>query len=183
MSRRTSSLISVLIGLRPSSGCVLWGASDDNALSSSKCPFVVTDSVLFEFTSTSSIIPESNDFDLSRDTTPYSSVDGRHLTISSARLNSCRGTSGLFEHDDESVPLSPECSPRLRWLAARTPDTDNGGGGGHSPYDLLRTRVQKKRRKGLFLDIRRRKASSTFLLKKGCFFPLYRHLGVLFRKA
>ena len=39
-----------------------------------------------------------------------------------------------------------------------------------SPYDLLRTRVQKKRRKGSVLDIRRRKASSTFLLKKGCFF-------------
>ena len=37
--------------------------------------------------------------------------------------------------------------------------------------------------RGLFLDIRRRKASSTFLLKKGCFFPLYRHLGVLFRKV
>ena len=42
----------------------------------------------------------------------------------------------------------------------------------------------KKASKGVcFLDIRCRKASSTFLLKKGCFFPLYRHLGVLFRKV
>ena len=42
---------------------------------------------------------------------------------------------------------------------------------------------KKSVERGLFLDIRRRKASSTFLLKKGCFFPLYRHLGVLFRKV
>ena len=40
---------------------------------------------------------------------------------------------------------------------------------------------KKSVEKGLFLDIRRRRASSTFV--KGVFFPLYRHLGVLFRKV
>ena len=63
---------------------------------------------------------------------------------------------------------------------APPPPPPPGGGGGRSPYDLLRTRFQKKRRKGAVF---RHTASSTFFLKKGCFFPLYRHLGVLFRKV
>ena len=51
-----------------------------------------------------------------------------------------------------------------------------GGGGGHSPYDLLRTRVQKKRRKG---SVFRYTASKGVVDVS----PLYRHLGVLFRKV
>ena len=59
-----------------------------------------------------------------------------------------------------------------------------GGGGGVTHHTTCYAPAFKKSvERGLFLDIRRRKASSTFLLKKGCFFPLYRHLGVLFRKV
>ena len=47
-----------------------------------------------------------------------------------------------------------------------------GGGGGGSLTIRLATHPRSKKsvEKGLFLDIRRRRASSTFFLKKGCFF-------------
>ena len=52
-----------------------------------------------------------------------------------------------------------------------------GGGVGVTHHTTCYAPAFKKSvERGLFLDIRRRKASSTFLLKKGCFFPLYRHL-------
>ena len=55
--------------------------------------------------------------------------------------------------------------------------------GGHSPYDLLRTRVQKKRRKGSVFRYTASKGVVDVSPEKGVFFPLYRHLGVLFRKV
>ena len=58
-----------------------------------------------------------------------------------------------------------------------------GGGGVTHHTTCYAPAFKKSVERGLFLDIRRRKASSTFLLKKGCFFPLYLHLGVLFRKV
>ena len=47
--------------------------------------------------------------------------------------------------------------------------------GVHSPHDWLRTRVQKKRRKGVFFRHRRRRR---FPYKRGVFFILHRTLGV-----
>ena len=74
-----------------------------------------------------------------------------------------------------SVPMPIKIVEWSRAIAHSAPG--GGGGGGRSPYDLLRTRVQKKG------SVFRHTASSMFFLKKGCFFPLYRHLGVLFRKV
>ena len=64
---------------------------------------------------------------------------------------------------------------QIRRGAALHPTWNNGiikftledyPGGVHSPHDWLRTRVHKKRRKGCFLDIRRRRR----LLQKGYIF-------------
>ena len=51
-----------------------------------------------------------------------------------------------------------------------------GGGGGHSPHDWLRTRVQKKRRNGVFYQPYG--VVDVFLKKGGVFFILHRTLGV-----
>ena len=45
-----------------------------------------------------------------------------------------------------------------------------GGGGGHSPYDLLRTRVQKKRRKGSVFRYTASKGVVDVSPEKGVFF-------------
>ena len=60
-------------------------------------------------------------------------------------------------------------------MAGDDPNVIVDARGGHSSYDWLRTRVQKKRRKGMLFS---HTASSTFSLKKGCFFILHRTLGV-----
>ena len=61
----------------------------------------------------------------------------------------------------------------LRWVktAESFPYDPRGGGGGVTHHTTCYAPAFKKSvERGLFLDIRRRKASSTFLLKKGCFF-------------
>ena len=45
-----------------------------------------------------------------------------------------------------------------------------GGGGGHSPYDLLRTRVHKKRRKGSVFRYTASKGVVDVSPEKGVFF-------------
>ena len=71
--------------------------------------------------------------------------------------------------------MESQCTKIDLLFISSSPVPGGGGGGGHSSYDWLRTRVQKKRRKGMLFS---HTASSTFSLKYGCFFILHRTLGV-----
>ena len=59
-----------------------------------------------------------------------------------------------------------------------------GGGGGVTHHTTCYAPAFKKSvERGLFLDIRSSKGVVDVSPEKGVFFPLYRHLGVLFRKV